>query len=460
MQRSDRLSLSTRVVYGSGDLSISSLTTFRLMFHAVFLVGAVGLDPRLAAVVLLVGALWDAGTDLVVGPLSDRTRTRYGRRRPWLIAAAVPLGLAGLLLGWVPPWEGPAALTLHFTLAYVFATTLQTLVAVPLQALTPELTPDYDERTELTSWRRFFAMLASLALVLVAPEIVAASATEAGGYLSVALLFGAAGVLPPLLVAAVVREDPDVTPPPPRPLPAVLASAWENVPFRHLALLYALNWVACDLVVVTVPLLARYHLDPGAAALSWPGGSEAVALAALLVAAVAALPIWTPLGRRVGKRGAYLVAILGWAMVQVALIGVAPGEGPLILGLVMGAGLGVSAAHVLPDSMIPDVVDVDELRTGERNEGLYYGIANLLRKLVGTCAILVALWAIGGVGSSDEALRAIRILLGGGAILLLGAAIAAWAYPLTRSRHDEVRAILGAREDISRSGGSFAKGAP
>lgn len=152
----DGVPLLTQVVYGSGDWSLSSFNTFRQIFYAIFLTDVVGLDPRLASFAALTGVIWDALNDPVMGTISDRTRTRWGRRRPFLLWFSVPFGLTLVLLWWAPPWESQAALALHVTLAYILSDTLQTVVSVPFYALTPEITPDYDERTSLTAWRMFF----------------------------------------------------------------------------------------------------------------------------------------------------------------------------------------------------------------------------------------------------------------------------------------------------------------
>ncbi len=466
MARRSGLALTTKVAYGSGDFSISSFTTFRQIFHALFLTSVVGLDPRLAGVAAFVGVLWDAFTDPVVGRLSDRTRTRWGRRRPYLVVSAVPFGLSYLLLWWAPPWEGQVALTLHFTLAYMVATTFQTLLSVPFYALTPELTPDYDERTGLTSYRMFFNIAASLAVALLAPEIVAqveaAGGTAAQGYLAVAFCFGTASVVPPLVIAAVVREDPDVEPPPPRPFVDTIRAAWANVPFRYLALLYMLNWITFDLVALLIPFFVDYHLDPGGGTTVAVAGLslqiESAMLGALLVVALVVLPIWGPLARWVGKRGAYMFAMATWALAQLSIFLVGSGEVDFALAVAVAASIGVSAAHVLPDAMIPDVVDVDELATGERNEGIYYGAKNLLRKFTGAIAIFAAMQALGWAGFQpvpnatapyvppEGAILVVRVLAGpAAAALLVGAVITAWRYPLTRARHDRIRAELESR---------------
>ncbi|MBM3152529.1 MAG: MFS transporter, partial [Chloroflexi bacterium] len=170
--RNERVSFLTKMAYGSGDWSIATFGALRQLFYAIFLTDVVGLDPRLASVAAFLGVVWDAFNDPLVGTLSDRVRTRWGRRRPFLLFFAIPFGLAFLALWWVPPFENQVALAVTVSLVYMLSDTLQTFISVPLYALTPEISRDYDERTALTGFRMFFNLVASLAAAVAAPAIV------------------------------------------------------------------------------------------------------------------------------------------------------------------------------------------------------------------------------------------------------------------------------------------------
>ena len=162
-QRTERVPLITKIIYGTGDWGVAAFNTLRQIFYAIFLTDVVGLDPRLASFAAFIGVIWDAVNDPLVGAWSDKLRTRWGRRRPFLLLFAIPYGLAFLILWWAPPWKSQILLMIHMMLAYALSDTFQTLVVVPFHALTPEMTSDYDERTSLASYRMFFNFLASLA---------------------------------------------------------------------------------------------------------------------------------------------------------------------------------------------------------------------------------------------------------------------------------------------------------
>lgn len=463
-----RLPLFTKLIYGTGDWGMASYNTLRQIFYAIFLTDTVGLDPRLASFAALFGLIWDAINDPLVGMLSDRVQTRFGRRRPFLLLFAIPFGLGFLLLWWAPPWQSPAILAVHVTLAYMVADTLQTLVTVPHHSLTPELTSDYDERTSLTGFRMVFNLIASLVTAVAAPMIVdgvmAAGGTSQQGYLTVAALFGALAALPFLLIGLAVRERQSRAPARAFTFRQTVETAWRNVPFRFATALYMLNWLTFDLVALMLPFYLVYWIAGGnllaqANLFGINLALESAVLGLMLITALLALPLWTWLARRYNKRAAYIGGMAFWAVVQAAIIFIHPGQMTLILALSVLAGIGVSTAHVLPDAIFPDVIEWDELRTGARHEGVYYGAKNFIRKLTSALAIFLALQVLGWFGYQTppdgatqfmqpaSAVGAIRVLTGlAGVGLLAGAIAVAARYPIDRARHARIRALLARRQ--------------
>ena len=463
------LSFWVKVVYGTGDWSGASYGTLRQIFYAIFLTDVVGLEPRLASVAALIGILWDAVNDPLIGILTDRMRSRWGRRRPFLLFFAIPFGLSFMLLWWAPPWHSQIALAATVTLAFMVSDTMETLCSVPFSSLLPELSPDYDERTTLTSFRMFFNLLASLVTAVAAPAIVdaalAAGMTQQQGYLIVAALFGGLAAVPYLVIFAVVRERYGAVD---RPQETVtfkqtVSTAWANVPFRFATLIYMLNWITFDIVALALPFYLLYWIAQGnmLASVTLLGVSlplESAVFAILLITAIIALPFWLWLSHRKGKHIAYIIGMVFWAGVQLGIFSVQPGHMPLVLWMSFLAGLSVSAAHVLPDAMFPDVIEWDELRTGRRQEGIYYGVKNFVRKTSGALAIFLGLQVLGWFGyhsppegattftQSPVTLTAIRMLIGPlGALLLFSAVITTWFYPLTRERHGRIRRLLEKR---------------
>ena len=468
MAEQPKMTFWQKLIYGTGDWSTASLGTLRQLFYAIFLTDVVRLEPRLASLVALIGIVWDAVNDPLVGTISDRLHTRMGRRRPFLLLFAIPFGLCFLLLWWAPPIHNQILLALVVGLAFMIADTVQTLVYVPFMSLLPEIAPGYDERTTLTSFRIFFNLCASLVTAVAAPMIVAATlkagATQQQGYMLVAALFGGLAVIPFLLIFFTIREPvrtqemADTT----REVPFTTAvrTTWANVPFRFASILYTLNWITFDLIGLLLPFYLIYWIAGGNLlqnALGLP--IESTVFALILTTSVICLPFWTWLAHKLSKRSAYIIGMVFWAVVQLIIFSVQPGKITLVLVLSVLAGISVSTAHVLPDAMFPDVIEWDELRTHRRQEGVYYGVMSFIRKLAGALAIFIALQVLGWFGyqtpptgatffaQPPAVLMTIRLLIGPlGAVLLFSAIVFAWFYTITRERHTRIRRLLAQRK--------------
>jgi GPH family glycoside/pentoside/hexuronide:cation symporter len=467
----ERLPFWKKLIYGSGDWSRASFNTLRMVFYAIFLTDVVRLDPRLASIAAFVGIIWDGINDPIVGALSDNVRTRWGRRRPFLLVFAIPFALSFLLLWWAPPWKTQIMLTIHVTLAFMVADTFQTLVTVPYLSLTPEIVPGYDERTRLTTIRYAFNLIAALATAMAAPMIIDSSLkggmTQQQGYLIVAAIFGGISVIPYFLIFLFIKEkeiSPEVQVQQPT-LRKTVSSLWQNKPFRYVIGIYVMNWVAFDIVSAIIPYFLLYWIGSGnmlvkANLFGLNLSLESAALGLLLLTATLALPFWNWLATRTSKRLTYIIGMATWIVVELLIFLLQPGQITLMLVFAVFAGISVSTAHVMPDAILPDVIDWDELRSDKRREGMYYGAINLLRKFSSAVATFVLLQMLGWFGYKSpptgaiqfsqptSALTAIRIVTGPVVGLLLIAAILFAAfYPLSRERQHRIRRMLQQRRE-------------
>jgi len=459
------LSRWAKIVYGTGDWGRASYNTLRQIFYAIFLTDVVGLDPRLASLAALVSIIWDAINDPLIGSLSDNVRTRWGRRRPFLLLFSIPFALAFLLLWWAPPWKTQLMLLIHVTLAFMVSDTIQTLVTVPYLSLTPEIAPGYDERTSLTSFRMFFNLIASLVTAVSAPIIID-TVLKAGyslqqGYLTIAALFGGLASLPFILIFVFIKEK-DTSSDIPREnlrFRQILVMLWQNTPFHYATGIYVLNWISFDIVALMLPYFLLYWIGQGdlLAKVNILGGIslEAVVLGVMMLVATLTIPFWNQVARRYSKRSAYIAGMVFWVIIQSTVLFIHPGQTTLIILIALLAGISVSNAHIMPEAMFPDVIDWDELRTHARHEGTYYGAINFIRKLSSAIAIFLALQVLGwfryqsppeGITvftQPDSALLAIRLLTGPAIILMLSSAIfISIKYPISRERQKRIRRSL------------------
>lgn len=462
-----RLPFWIKFMYGSGDWGISSIGMMRSIFLALYLTDVVGLEPRLASFGALAGIIWDAINDPIIGYLSDRMNTRWGRRRPFLLWFAIPFGLSFIILWSAPDWDNQVALLTYVTLSFMISDTLTTLVTVPFLSLTPELTPDYDERTSLTSFRSVFQLVGALSMVVAAPTIVdvviRAGGSQQQGFMTVGAIFGAIGAIPLILIGLFIRER--VTPEKTESIPfrEMLRIAWQNIPFRYSVGIHLLNWSAVDVVAVTFPYFLLYWVAKGDMLATIRIGGvdlayESAFFGILMLVCILFVPFWLWLSRIRNKREAYILGMTFWVAVTFLIYTIQPGQENTLLLLAALAGIGVSAAYTMPDSLFADVIEWDELRTRRRQEGIFYGIRALIRKLTGALMIFLTLQALDWAGyvappegaiqftQSDSALQMIRLLVSPfGALMLSGTILLAWLFPLSREKHNRIQRLLERR---------------
>jgi GPH family glycoside/pentoside/hexuronide:cation symporter len=359
----------------------------------------------------------------------------------------------------------------YVTLTFMLADTLQTLISVPFLSLTPELTPDYDERTTLTSFRSFFQLAGALTVVIAAPAIVdfvlLAGGTQQQGFMLVGAIFGGIGAIPLLLLGIFVRETSTPEQTEAMPFRETLREAWKNIPFRYAVGIHMLNWSAVDMVAVTFPYFLLYWVARGDLLASihifgFDLAYESVFFGVLMSVCILFIPFWLWMARRRNKREAYMLGMTFWVTAVFLIYAVQPGQTGYLLFLAALAGIGVSAAYVLPDSIFADVIEWDELRTRRRQEGIFYGIRTLIRKLTGALVIFVTLQLLGWSGyvsppdgavqfmQTESALQMIRLLVSPfGATILCGTILLAWLFPLSREKHGRIQKLLERRRERS-----------
>lgn len=435
-----KLSRLTKIIYGFGDIGFSMTSTIVAAYFPIFMTDVVGITPAVAAIALFIGKSWDYINDPLVGYLSDRTRTRWGRRRPFLLFGALPYGVIFALLWWIPPLESQTALVVFYTLMFILYDAAVTFVGMPYFSLTPELTEDYDERTELTGYRMFFSILGGLLSFVVPMMIIGEMSPEnSSRILLMGIIFGVASFVPLYFVFFGTREKPYFAHLEQPKLWASIKSALKNRPFVFSAVIYLFTWTAVHIIEANLLYYIKYVVQRE--------DMSEVIMATIFVTAIISLPLWDWISKKFNKRMAYIYGIGFWAVVQILLITVSASSSIVyLLALCFLAGLGVGAAHVLPWAMIPDAIEVDELETGKRHEGMFYSLVTLASKTTNSIAIPLALAVLSFSGYIPNApvqpqstINGIRIVVGPiPAVLLVGGIIFAIFYPMSRKEHHDV----------------------
>ena len=447
--KTERLSPFTKLAYGVGDFGFAFADTAIGVLFAIFLTDVVGLRGSLAALAIWIGRSWDYINDPLLGHLVDRTRTRWGRRRPYLLFGFIPFGVAFAMLWWRPPFDSDIALTAYYAAAFFFYDTVLTLVTTPFFALTPELTQDYDERTSLTSYRMAFSLLGGLIAFIVPLMMIGTMRPEnAGRVFQMGYVFAIACSLPLLVTFFGTREREEYVHQEQPSLRESLKAAWGNRPFKFAAGIFLFTWTAIEVIQTMLLFFLKYRMG-------LEEESDIVA-GAVFITALIVLPFWVWASLKTDKRKAYIYGMIFLSAVMMALIFIDPSLGfTYVISLAALAGIGVSAVHVLTWAMIPDAMEVDELQNGARHEGMFYALVSLMKKVAVSIALPVTLLVLDWSGfisnapqQTESAVWAIRIMIGPvPSVLLLGGILFAMYYPLTREAHAEVRESIEARRE-------------
>lgn len=453
--KSEKLSVATKLAFGAGDLGPAMVTAVSGFFLLNFLINVAGLEPGPAGTLLLVVKIWDSVNDPLVGWLTDKTKSGMGRRRPWILYGAIPFGLF-FFLHWIVPPIGEGLKFWYYLVIALLLDTAFTVVNVPYTALTAELSLDYDERTSLNSFRFSFSILGGVLSAFGHSQIIGAFENDPfTGYALSIGIWALVSVVGFMAVFFGVRERGTAGRPNADEGPGFLEGlkvAFSNRAFILVTGIYLFSWLTIQFVQNNLFIYARDWIGIEARQFGF-------LLLAIQVSSFIWVLIWARVSERIGKKNVYYVGGTIFLGVLLALFFVQPGQIALVfvLGVVAGAGLGVG--YLIPWSMLPDVIELDELQTGQRREGVFYGFFVLLQKFGLSLGLFISGWVLDLAGyikavpgqpdpvQPDNVLLALRVLVGpAGAAILLLSFVFVYLYPITKARHAEIKAELERRK--------------
>ena len=448
----EKLSPLTKLAFGAGDLGPAIVSGINGFFLNAFLLDVAGLRPAVAGAIFLIVKVWDAVNDPIMGTLTDRTRTRWGRRRPWLLFAAIPFGLT-FFLQWVVPPVSDALKFWYYLVVAILLDAAFTAVNVPYAALTPELTHDYDERTSLSTYRMSFSILGSVLAAFLHTVIIGAYGPDNvyTAYMVSAAIWAFFITVPNFITFACTRETHYQEDRPAGPgFLEGLRIAFRNRAFITVTIIYLLSWLSVQFVQNNLFLYVRYWVN-----------AESIfgtLLLAVQVSGFCFILIWNQISRRIGKKSTYYAGMSFWVVVSVVLFFVQPGQVSMLFVLAILAGGGLSISYLIPWSMLPDVIELDELETGQRREGVFYGFFVFLQKLGMSLGMSISNFALEATGYVNHvpgqplpvqppaAQMALRLFVSAVPVaILLLSFLAVRAYPITREKHAAMRAELSRR---------------
>ncbi|MBV6625306.1 MAG: MFS transporter [Rivularia sp. (in: Bacteria)] len=453
VDKDKKLNLKTKLAYGAGDLGPAITANISVFFLLVFFTNVAGIPAGLAGSILMVGKIWDAINDPFVGVLTDRTESkRWGRRLPWLLYGAIPFGIF-FFLQWIVPTTNVWGLFWYYVIIGVISQVFYTVVNLPYTAMTPELTQDYDERTSLNSIRFAFSIGGSILSLFLARLIFSLVDNRQQQYLVLAAVCAVIAVLglfwcvwgtrDRVLAFEAKRSQNDESES--IPIAEQIKIVFNNKPFLFVIGIYLFSWLGVQITASVIPYFVIYCMKLKESDV--PTVMIGVQGTALLM-----LFVWGALSKKVGKKAVYFMGMFLWIIAATGLFFLQPNQINLMYVLAVIAGSGVSVAYLVPWSMMPDVIELDELQTGQRREGVFYGFMVLLQKFglaFGLFLVGIALQASGFVENvpgqtqlpvqPDTALSAIRIAIGPVPIVsLICGLFLTYFYPITREMHAEI----------------------
>ena len=411
--------LKTKLAYGAGAMAYGVKDNGFSVFLLIFYNQVIGLPANLVGLAVMIALVIDAFIDPIIGHLSDRTNTRWGRRHPWLYASVIPVALSWFLLWHPPAWDDETMVLLYLIGSAILVRSAIAMNEVPSIALLPELTRDYHERTDVIRYRFLFGWVGGLALLWLAYAVFLVPTPEqpAGllrreGYDAYAWT-GVIVMVVAVLVAAIGTHKRMAHPPaklPPRqPVGAELRAIFgtlRNPAFLTLMAAGVFAYANQGLNFATSTYMQQYVWEfPAWAFSAWP--------VTLLVGVVFAFVFAPVISKRMGKKqGAALMAglaiVVGLAPYVLRLIGLFPENGdPVTLPLffvfmTVATGLGI-CPMILTGSMLADVIEDSEMKTGHREEGLFFAGNLFMQKCVTGIGTFAAGTLITMVGFPQDA---------------------------------------------------------
>jgi GPH family glycoside/pentoside/hexuronide:cation symporter len=438
-----------KIAYAAPAFALAVVGIPVYVYVPKFYSDVVGINIAFLGYIMFSVRIFDAVTDPVIGYISDRSKTRFGRRIPFLAIGSI-LVTAAMFLLFVPPKGSTLFETVWFAISIYILFLFWTAVVVPYESLGPEITFDYHERTSLFGVRDGFLIAGTLAAASSPAVIEWLFNLPPGSDGERAKFFWFAVIYAPLLIgtcwwcAVSIREKHPKVELQKRELLSGLKQVTLNRPFIILLIAYTVSAIGNNLPATLILFYVEYVLQSQLADFF---------LMLYFVTGILFLPAWIFISRRTEKKAAWLasMAVNTGAFIGVFFLG--PGDEVIYGILVFLSGIGFGATLAIPSAIQADVIDYDELLTGERREGQYIGLWSISKKFAAAIGIGAGLSILGLAGYKPnaeqpaEVLMTLRVLYALVPSICNIAAIAiALAYPISSQIHRDIRRAIARRQ--------------
>ncbi|MEW6528188.1 MAG: MFS transporter [Spirochaetota bacterium] len=374
---SDSLSIKTKIGYGLGDFGANMVFQSVVLYLMFYLTDVFLITAAAAGTIFLIAKIWDAVSDPMMGYISDKTRSRWGQKRPYLLFGAVPLGLSMALLFYAPSL-GDEAKTLYALVMFLLVCTAYTVVNIPYGALTANLTLDSNERSRLTGYRMFCAVIGTLFVAGATKPLAGLFHNPVDGWRFVGVLYGSIAAIFTLITFASVRERVQHSEAEEYRLKDIATTLSVNKPFIFLSIGVFMHLCAIGVLASMVNYLFKYNFNKE--------DFIPVAFLSMFATAAVAIPLWVFISNKLGKKHAFNMGMGLLAVILVVLYFAKQFNFAFFTVLFVAAGVSVSTVFFSPWAMIPDTVEYSQWKTGLRREGIIYGFFYFSQKLAAACA--------------------------------------------------------------------------
>lgn len=439
-----KLSRSTLFYYSLVDMPVMMSIFPVIVFIPRFYASDMAVSLELIGTILFVQRLIDVLTDPLMGYISDRTKTRWGNRRPWVVAST-PILMLSIYQLFFPP-EGAGGMHLFVWMLMLSVGT--TMMLIPYYAWGAELSTDYHERSRVTGWRAQAGVVGQLAAQLI-PAVAGIVFLMEGTDVVLMLVGSTMLLIMPICTLLTVTKTPptEVRVDTRVPIMEGLRIMWKNAAFVRLISAFTVASIGLN---ITTPLYAFFI-----AFVLGAEGKEIYMLSFFYLSNLLSIPLWVRFASRVGKHRAYLTSLIMIACAHPFYLLLGPGEFWWMLPITIATGISAGGfSSALPNSMKADVIDVDQLESGENRAAQFFATWSFAMKGAAALGGVIAMWVLAGVGfdavkpenNGEAELFGLRFLFSTfPSIFFLVAAAIAWKYPITEARHAQVRAALAAR---------------
>jgi glycoside/pentoside/hexuronide:cation symporter, GPH family len=443
------ITMKAKLGWASGDFGFNIFWQALNLLMMPFYTDVLGLDSKLAGTVFLIASLWDGFADTIIGSITDRTRSRWGSYRPYLIFAS-PILVISFMVAFLTPEASQSGLFLYALLSQVFLRTAYSFVSIPYSALSARISQDANERASMAGWRMFFAFAGGAVVTFAMPRLVEMLGGKESNvtYVIAAALVGVISLPFFWLVFATTKEPKRLADANPEGISLkstftdfvdAFRMAQQNGPLMRIFACIIISSLAFTMTNKCLVYYVEYYL----------GRKDLVPslVPFALVINLAFAPVWGWVAQRTSKRKAWLYAN-ALSVIAYSLFFAVPTKDPMLAAFFIALiSAGNIAYQVLFWAMLPDTVEYNAYKTGQRHDAKVFGFASFAKQLaLGINGALLGM-LLSSIGYVPNAVQSAETLWGLKAIMavipLTGVLLSAWliwGYTLDQAEHRRVMA--------------------